>query len=102
MTQHSTKFRKSIDIYKNLAAWWRGHSGHVSRRAAMRTSEADVLVVGAGAAGLAGSGLLARSCVRPIPGTKYPSTAKPPPAPDTKPRPLEGLSGLGHPGPATD
>src|SRR2546429_3673179 len=71
------------------------HSGHVSRRSAMRTSEADVLVVGAGPAGLTASALLARSGVRAITVTKYASTANSPRAHITNQRTVEVLRDLG-------
>src|SRR2546430_17024175 len=71
------------------------HSGHVSRRSAMRTSEADVLVVGAGPAGLTASALLARSGVSAITVTKNASTANSPRAHITNQRTGEGLRDLG-------
>src|SRR5260370_23213738 len=91
MTQHSTKFRKSIDIYKNLRHGGGTYSGHVSRRSAMRTSEADVLVVGAGPAGLTPSALLARSGVSAITATKYASTPSSPRPHITNQRTVEVL-----------
>src|SRR5438128_977653 len=71
------------------------HSGRVSRRSAMHTSEADVLVVGAGAAGLTASALLARSGVSAITVTKYASTANSPRAHITNQRTVEVLRDLG-------
>src|SRR5258707_10174689 len=71
------------------------HSGHVSRRSAMRASEADVLVIGAGPAGLTASALLARSGVSAITVTKYASTANSPRAHITNQRTVEVLRDLG-------
>src|SRR6266576_3589823 len=61
----------------------------------MRTSEADVLVVGAGPAGLAASALLARYGVSAITVTKYASTANSPRAHITNQRTGEVLRDLG-------
>src|SRR5439155_1525158 len=95
MTQHSAKFRKSIDIYK-LSRHGDGDTAATSaRRSAMRTSEADVLVVGAGPAGLSASALLARYGVSAITVTKYASTANSPRAHITNQRTGEVLRDLG-------
>ena len=61
----------------------------------MRTSEADVLVVGAGPAGLSASALLARYGVSAITVTKYASTANSPRAHITNQRTGEVLRDLG-------
>jgi len=61
----------------------------------MRTSEADVLVVGAGPAGLTASALLARYGVSAITVTKYASTANSPRAHITNQRTGEVLRDLG-------
>src|SRR5437016_3412302 len=61
----------------------------------MRTSQADVLVVGAGPAGLAASALLARYGVSAITVTKYAGTANSPRAHITNQRTGEVLRDLG-------
>src|SRR5438128_3657856 len=71
------------------------HSGRVSRRSAMHTSEADVLVIGAGPAGLTASALLGRYGVSAITVTKYASTANSPRAHITNQRTVEVLRDLG-------
>src|SRR5256886_1880509 len=73
-----------------------GHTAATSaRRSAMRTSQADVLVVGAGPAGLAASALLARYGVSAITVTKHASTANSPRAHITNQRTGEVLRDLG-------
>src|SRR5260370_16651325 len=73
-----------------------GHTAATSaRRSAMRTSEADVLVIGAGPAGLTASALLARYGVSAITVTKYGSTANSPRAHITNQRTVEVLRDLG-------
>src|SRR5260370_15636181 len=72
-----------------------GHTAATSaRRSAMRTSEADVLVIGAGPAGLTASALLARSGVSAITVTKYASTGHSARAPITNQRTVEVLRDL--------
>src|SRR5437764_3922067 len=61
----------------------------------MRTTETDVLVVGAGPARLTASALLARSAVDAITVTKYPSTANSPRAHITNQRTVEVFRDLG-------
>src|SRR5882757_2631344 len=71
------------------------HSGRVTGGPPMRTREADVLIIGAGPAGLTASALLARSGVNAITVTKYAGTANSPRAHITNQRTIEVLRDLG-------
>src|SRR5882757_8423661 len=71
------------------------HDVTASTLPAMRTTATDVLVVGAGPAGLTASALLAQYGVNAITVTKYPGTANSPRAHITNQRTLEVFRDLG-------